>query len=340
MRRAGGAGPTWHTPPGSGSRSRANVKAVASSICAVASRVDLLRRRRVVGSQLGEEFGGRNAGPIPPAILDQSFPEAVALAIGTAGEVVEIDVEPVAAPEQFRELPRTECDVGFTRRHCGFDVRPQPLGGSRRRGIVDALCQVDDNGQDRVGHDTWHAVERLDGTVDRIGPARDVTAARRVAIGGGRVLALVTRDVEVVDVDQWVPAILLHRSEVGAQPALEALHVLLVVRVLDGRPEADPCQSARHACRREVLQDAVVVVQTRVLAHFGDHELARRHDSGIHGRHGTVPPRGALPPRTMARRSRARARTRRAVRAPGFLATLALRRQARSPRRGERPACV
>src|SRR5450432_2831308 len=91
---------------------------------------------------------------------------------------------------------------------------------------------------------------------------------RRRPLGRRRVVAVVTRDVEVGQMHCRVAPMQLQLAEREAGMVFERAQVVLVVRVVERRT-AEPRQCSPDTAGREVLDLPVVFVQTGAFAYLG-----------------------------------------------------------------------
>ena len=221
-----------------------------------------------------------------PARIDQGAAvgeppgQPIPLGLGSLGEPAQVDLDALGAAHQRGQRATPERRVLSAGGRGAVQVTDQPGvgssrgGGGGRVGVGGNACgqaarcagkRRPDGGGDRV--------ERADRRIGGIRPRRQVRRAGPLALTQRRVLAVVTGQIHVRQVQVRIAAVQLQVPVADLGRPLEHGQVRLVVTVSQRLARPEPAQARPDALGRQVLYDAVVLVPAAVLAHLGNGQV-------------------------------------------------------------------
>src|SRR5690606_28656609 len=211
-----------------------------------------------------------------PGGLGEPVHQPVPLGVGALGQPAEVDVDPLGGAHQPAQRPGAEPGAGVAVPGGLLQVSDEQ-GVRAERGGANVFGGVGGHpggeaargGQQRLGDGGAHPVQCGERGVHRRRPGLQVAQPGGVAPTLRGVVPVVAGQVELVEVEQRVEAVLLQLAQGVAERLLLDAGVRLLVRVVEGVPGAHPGEPVAHPARGEVAGDAVVLAPSGTHPHPG-----------------------------------------------------------------------
>ena len=225
----------------------------------------------------------------PGTVLGQPVQQPVTLGVGPLRQRAEVDVDVLGRAHQAAQPGRAQRRVGVPLPGRALHMRDEPAvrgpggrGHGGRGARRDARGQPLDASDQRTRHRGAHLVQRGQGRIHRLRPQGQVRQLGPLALLRRGVVAVVAGQVHLGQIGQRVAPVQFQLAVDHLGPPLERGQVRLVVRIagpVAGRGGLrQPGQAVPHPAGGEVLDPAVVLVASAVLACLGDIEIADRPD--------------------------------------------------------------
>ena len=247
---------------------------------------------RVICEQVFDHFARLGAWPQAVTILNESALEPSPLGVGDLFEAAEVHRHCLRFTEELRQLQRAEAGIGRARGRGALQMADETVEGRPStferslacRVRLETLSEPLHRGQQTGGDRCRHRVERLDRRLDRLGPLSDVSCLGRRSLLARGVLAVITGEVQVGEVNERVPAVDLSGGKAGTYARLDSRQLALIVSVRFGSADTDLSKQGGDASWRKVLDLAVKLMKAGILADLGHLQLPDGSQSvGNHG---------------------------------------------------------
>ena len=235
----------------------------------------------MVADEPARHLERRSAGIHAAAALSEPVHEPAALGGGTFCQNAKAHGHALAATQKQGKSISPEGRIRIALPRSRLHMRDQAAVSGNGGGPDIGFCisgntcgEAADPADQGLSYRRAEPVQGCDSGGRGLGPCSEMFVARPRPVFGWRVVAVITGQVQLVEVQQEIPPVHLQIAELNSRGDLEYSQVRLVIRIT--KPAARPgggaqaAQPGPHPGRRQILDAAVVFVAAAGLADMTD----------------------------------------------------------------------